>query len=101
MSEADGERLSQGSCSSSSLVASGKVQERPADDLNPVNDASHVKKKLSLQDIEFGFDFDTAEEYLLYHARTGNVEVVEELLSFKLSGEIELDVNCKGECLSK
>jgi len=43
-----------------------------------------------------GFDFDTPEEFLLYHSRTGNLKVVEKLLLLMEKKEIELDVNCKG-----
>lgn len=53
-------------------------------------------KELTVQDIESGFDFETAEEYLLFHSRVGNLSVVEKLTEFKKSGEIELDINCKG-----
>jgi hypothetical protein len=43
-----------------------------------------------------GFDFDTPEEFLLYHSRTGNLKVVEKLLLLMEKKEIELDINCKG-----
>jgi hypothetical protein len=43
-----------------------------------------------------GFDFDTPEEFLLYHSRTGNLKVVEKLLLLMDKKEIELDINCKG-----
>ena len=43
-----------------------------------------------------GFDFDTPEEFLLYHSRTGNLKVVEKLILLAKKNEIELDLNCKG-----
>ncbi|CAG2167979.1 unnamed protein product [Oppiella nova] len=44
-----------------------------------------------------GFDFDTPEEFLLYHSRTGNLKVVEKLILLATKNEIELDLNCKGK----
>ncbi|KAI1290445.1 Oxysterol-binding protein-related protein 1 [Halotydeus destructor] len=55
------------------------------------------KSKLILRDIEFGYDFHSTEEYLLYNARFGNAEAVFKLLEYKDSKEIELDINCKGK----
>lgn len=46
-----------------------------------------------------GFDFDTAEEFLLYHSRVGNLTVVEKLLLLMKKQEIELNVNCKGNSI--
>ena len=43
-----------------------------------------------------GFDFDTPEEFLLYHSRTGNLKVVEKLILLSKKNEIDLDLNCKG-----
>ena len=43
-----------------------------------------------------GFDFDTPEEFLLYHSRAGNLKVVDKLILLAKKNEIELDVNCKG-----
>ncbi|XP_054157908.1 oxysterol-binding protein-related protein 1-like [Oppia nitens] len=44
-----------------------------------------------------GFDFDTPEEFLLYHSRTGNLKVVEKLILLAKKSEIDLDLNCKGK----
>ena len=43
-----------------------------------------------------GFDFDTPEEFLLYHSRAGNLKVVDKLILLSKKNEIELDLNCKG-----
>ena len=87
-------------------MASSSAQEEtriPTDSKNEStnSESSSVTPKkssrdLTVKDIESGFDFETAEEYLLFHSRVGNLAVVEKLIEFKKAGEIELDINCKG-----
>ena len=53
---------------------------------------------LSQEEFQNGFDFDTPEEYLLYHSRIGSSIVVEKLLLLAKSDDIKLNINCKGMC---
>lgn len=89
------------------VMASSSAQEETRFPVNSKDESTNSEsslvstpkkstRDLTVKDIESGFDFETAEEYLLFHSRVGNLSVVEKLIEFKKAGEIELDINCKG-----